>query len=800
MGWLSDLKVTVIMTFIKLMIHAYEIITWPLYIMFHTTSYFMPFPEDEDFFRKFSAKESRILSLPMRAGDPGTPWRAVEYIDGLVKEALPGCKTISELWLRTVQIWPHKISYGTRTTLDTEYQTLPNGKQIIKLTMGEYVWETYAEAERRVATLAAGLRKILGPREVESGIDPKPIVIFSETRAEWMFAAQAAFRLNRPLATLYSTLGDDAVVHGLEQTEASVIFTSDELISKVVGLLDRCPLVKDIIFFSNGVFQKHSGKPVSDLSRLTDTARKSVEQAKKNIPSNVRLLDILELEKIGMDFIDAEKRGKNEDGKKNCPYINWQPPMNERPKPDDLAVIMYTSGSTGQPKGVEITHNNLLTAIAGYFRRLPKIRPDSDIYIGYLPLAHVLELVCEIVILIMGVPIGYSNPQTLTDTSAKIKKGACKGDITMLKPTLMAAVPTILERVAKSVWERVREGGPLLESIFTFAFDYKHRRLHKGFPSFIVDLLIFRKVRALLGGRIRYIVSGGAPLSAESHLFTNVCFGPLMQGYGLTESCASALLMEPGDLRGHHVGAPTPSIQVKLKEWTDGGYSPYDKPAPRGEILISGGPITRGYYKDPVSTAESFITEPDGSRWFATGDIGMIHEDGSFSIIDRKKDLVKLQAGEYVSLVKVELALAQSSFVENICVYAEPTENYIICFVTPKQSMIRKLGEEFGLMEAANAEAMTNLAPERASDPSALAQAEHDILCRNPEINKRITADIQSVGRSKKLAAFEIPLKVYLDADPWTPESGLVTDALKIKRFNIKTKFVKKIKSMYNLK
>lgn len=120
---------------------------------------------------------------------------------------------------------------------------------------------------------------------------------------------------------------------------------------------------------------------------------------------------------------------------------------------------------TGTPKGVEIIHDNIICSIAGIFRRLPKLNPDSDVYIGYLPLAHVLELTCELSILIMGIPIGFSNPQTLTDTSTKIKKDACRGDIIVLKPSLFATVPTVLDRITKSVWEKVKEGGPLLEAV-----------------------------------------------------------------------------------------------------------------------------------------------------------------------------------------------------------------------------------------------------------------------------------------------------------------------------------------------
>lgn len=138
-----------------------------------------------------------------------------------------------------------------------------------------------------------------------------------------------------------------------------------------------------------------------------------------------------------------------------------------------------------------MVHDNIICAIAGLFRRMPKLNPESDIYIGYLPLAHVLELTCELCTLIMSIPIGFSNPQTLTDTSTRIKKGACQGDINVLKPTLFATVPVVLDRIAKAVWEKVKEGGPLLEAVSS-------TRLIFMSPEFLINTFSVRLAEALL--------------------------------------------------------------------------------------------------------------------------------------------------------------------------------------------------------------------------------------------------------------------------------------------------------------
>ncbi|TGZ52047.1 hypothetical protein CRM22_010706 [Opisthorchis felineus] len=743
---------------VKLVVYTYEYLTWPLYYLCSKTLRYMPLPNspiESDW--TYNEEESRTLALPTVEGDPSSPWRSVESMQGLATTALPGCRDLVSIWLRTVKLWPDLPAFGTRAVLGTDYRTTPDGRRMIELILGEYSWETFGDAERRVSRISAGLYSMLA-----SETHPRrPIAIFSETRAEWLFAAQAAFRLNRPVVTLYSTLGDDALVHGLNETEVSVVFTSDELLSKVVKIVQRCPTIKRVIYFSNGVFNRELYTEVDNLAVPTGSATTSVAEALTKAPQDLHLHDLIEVERLGAAIMLAQQEELKQKQKDSSIATDtssessvirttnssnsapstayqglWMPPAEKQPKPSDLAIIMYTSGSTGQPKGVELTHECLVSAIAGHLQRLPKLRSNYDIYIGYLPLAHVFELNCELCCVIMGVRIGYSNPQTLTDTSSRIKQNFCKGDVTLLRPTLFASVPTVLERVSKAVWERVNAGGEFSKALFRFAYSYKCRRIHGGFPSFLVDRLIFRRVRSLMGGRLRYIVSGGAPLSEDSQLFANICLAPIIQGYGLTETSASGTLMECGDLRCNHVGAPTPAVQIKLRPWPEGGYSPHDKPSPRGEILIAGGPVSNGYFKQPELTARDFYKDEDGIRWFCTGDIGLMHTDGCLSIIDRKKDLVKLQAGEYVSLSKVELALAQSVYVEQVCVYADASQHYTICFVSPKYTALMELASSLGLEHLAE-EARLALKSNDRQNPLAVQNARLACLCKSPQFPVR---------------------------------------------------------------
>lgn len=260
------------------------------------------------------------------------------------------------------------------------------------------------------------------------------------------------------------------------------------------------------------------------------------------------------------------------------------------------------------------------------------IFPD-DVLIGFLPLAHVFELLAESVALLTGVPIGYSTPNTLIDSSSKIMKG-CKGDASVLKPTAMTSVPLILDRISKGINDKVNNGSPLQKVIFQFAYNYKAKWTRRGYTTPFLDRLIFKKVAQLLGGRIRAIITGGAPLSADTHEQIGLCLCvEVCQGYGLTETTAGASIMDQWDMTFGRVGAPSSMTIMRLINWEEGNYCVTNKPYPQGEIILGGENVSEGYYELPGKTEEDFFTDAEGIRWFKTGDVGEIHEDGVLKII-----------------------------------------------------------------------------------------------------------------------------------------------------------------------
>ncbi|KAF5269140.1 hypothetical protein FQR65_LT02440 [Abscondita terminalis] len=619
-----------------------------------------------------------------------------------------------------VKRYANKKCLGTRQIKAEEDEVQPNGRIFKKYVMGDYMWKTFAEVNVLATNFGKGIR-VLGNKPKEN------VVIFAETRAEWMIAAQGLFKQNIPVVTIYATLGDDAIIHSINETEVTTVITSYDLMPKFKRILQDVPQVKTLIYMEDQLKKlEHSG----------------FKEGVKIIPFN-----------------DVLKMG-SESTLPNC-----------MPSSEDVAIIMYTSGSTGVPKGVVLVHSNLVATLKA-FSDAVTIK-DDDCLIGFLPLAHVFELLVESVCLCMGIAIGYSTPLTMIDSSSKIKKGT-KGDASVLRPTCMTSVPLILDRISKGIQEKVSKSGKLPKAIFKFAYDYKIMWTRRGYSTPLVDKIVFNKVRQMLGGRVRLILSGGAPLSPDTHEQINACLClNVVQGYGLTETTSCATIMDTHDRTVGRVGGPATACDIKLVNWEEGNYRITDKPYPRGEIVVGGDSISVGYYKLPDKTREDFF-EADGKRWFKTGDICEIHGDGVVKIIDRKKDLVKLQAGEYVSLGKVETELKTCPIVDNVCIYGDSSKQYCVALVVPNQTQLNELAAKHGI-----------------------ANKSFDELCALPEMEKAVLKELLEHGKKCKLEKFEIPAAVKLCTEVWSPDMGLVTAAFKLKRKDIQERYQHEINRMY---
>ena len=641
-----------------------------------------------------------------------------QYSEVILKDNID---TVDKAWNNSTRIHQKKLCLGTRKVHGEEDEKQSSGKVFKKLNLGDYEWLSYSEAHKISTSFGSGLIK-LGQQS------KMPISIYAETKQEWLLSALGAFSQNIVVSTLYTNLGEEAVCHGINETEVSLVITSHALLPKFKNILNNCPKVTHVIFIEDPLFKANT----------------------EGFKDGVEILSFQSVVKIGEE----------------------SPAPPNPPETDDIAIIMYTSGSTGVPKGVMISHKNLIATITCIIFARDHVGKD-DRYIAYLPAAHVLELLAECTWLVLGVPIGFSSPNTMTDVSTAIKRGQ-KGDATLLKPTIMCTVPLILDRIYKSMVEGVNKKGAGFKKFFDFCYNYKLKWNKLGYTTPILNALIFNKIKAILGGKMDFMIVGSAPLAPSTQEFMRTCIEMhLVQGFSMTETTCSGTLQVPGTTDIGVCGGPMAGMEIRLINWEEGNYKITDKPRPRGELVLGGNPVTRGYYKNDEKTAEDFFIE-NGKQFFKSGDIGELLPSGIIRIIDRKKDLVKLQLGEYVSLGKVESQMKTCPLVDNICVYANSNKTHTVALVVPIRENVEKL----------------------VKDPSN-AETSFEDLCKDEKAVQTVLKKLMEHGKANGLEKFEIPTVITLYPEVWGPESGLVTAAFKLKRKALQTAFQSDIDRMY---
>ncbi|BGP20669.1 hypothetical protein JCM10213_001084 [Rhodosporidiobolus nylandii] len=715
----------------------------------------------------------------VEVGPPALPGqtRARRYhatADHLETTPSPDVRVIADLLATSVRERPEKEAVGWRDVVEVhteEKEVTKNvgGKEVKEtkkwqyFELSDYKMMTYAELGAMVKDAASAL--------VETGHSRDTIFnVYSQTGVHWQVMANACASQGITFATAYDSLGESGLEHSLVQPSVHGVFTNAALLPTIASVLSRTPTVKVLIY---------DGSPRELALPATQKALEKIRKEREDI----RLVEWSE-------FLEL--------GKKNPREPNL-------PRPEDTALIMYTSGSTGAPKGVELTNANVVAVVAGTKAMVQQlITPDAR-YIAFLPLAHIFEFAVELTILHVGVVMGYGTVKTLSDQSVR----NCIGDIRAWQPTIMVGVPTVWEQIRKGVLAKAAAGGRLRENIFHGSLALKHytRRLPLvgSLVGGVLDAVVFRAVKQGTGGRLKYVINGGAGLSVSTHEFLQNTISPFtIQGYGGTETTAISLLCPPWMAQPGIIGVPTPAVEVQLRDFEEAGYRVTNDP-PQGEICLRGPTIMKGYFGQEDLTKEAIdedgwqvgnslvpdgrkLTFPDSdfvsdSRRYLTGDIGQLNSDGTYSVIDRKKNLVKLQGGEYIALERLESILKSCSYISNIMVHADSNATRPMAIVVPHEANLKNL-----------LRSNPSLLPNGVEVDKADWAAD---VCRSEKVRKAVLDDLNAVGKKSGLKPLEQLQTVLISPEEWTPQNGYLTAAQKLQRKIIQKQFEEEIKANY---
>jgi long-chain acyl-CoA synthetase len=566
---------------------------------------------------------------------------------------------------------------------------------------GRWVSISSDEMLARVKHIAAGLHAI-GARRGDR------VALLSDSRVEWTLTDAGSIFAGTIDVPIYPTLMPPQVRYILNDSGARILFLANrQKYDEIRDALGECPEVKHVVFFD--------GEGVTSEEGLT----------------------LAQLEEEGRELEEREPG-----------YVDR---LAAQTKPDELATIIYTSGTTGEPKGVMLTHANLVTNLIDSSGHLSF--GEHDTALSVLPLSHVFERQAMYMYLHQGMAVYFA--ETMQTVGPNLRE---------VHPTVLVGVPRIFEKIYQRIRERAAEAGWLSATLLAWsvsvAKDYAKRVIaHQPVPAFlklkhtIASKLVFSKWKRAFGGRMRLLVSGGAALPEDlSYIYIGAGI-PIVQGYGLTETSPVITASRIEDNRVGTVGKAIPNVDIRIAE--------------DGEIEVCGPNVMRGYYNKPEETRAVFTS--DG--WFKTGDIGTMDQDGFLRITDRKKELFKTSGGKYISPQPIEQAIKESRFVNQV-VLIGAERKFPAALVVPAWEQIESYCKLKGIEVKSHAE-----------------------LCQHPRIIDLIQRQIDAL--TPNLAKYERIKKVALLENEFTIEGGELTPTLKVKRRVIDQKYRDVIEKIY---
>jgi long-chain acyl-CoA synthetase len=565
---------------------------------------------------------------------------------------------------------------------------------------GQWVELSYKELADRIQDLSLGLLDLglaTGDR----------VAILSENRPEWAIADYGCLAACCADVPIYPTLPAKQVEQNLADSGAVAVFVSTRTqLEKILAARQRLPALKHVVAFDRDA----TGPGVLALEELYARGRAA-----------------------------------------RAARASWRSDA-LRVRPEDLATLIYTSGTSGDMKGVMLTHGNIASNVSTCCE-LFSFREDDEC-LSFLPLSHIFErMFGHYSMFHCGVVINYAES---VDTVAT--------DMQRLRPTLMASVPRLYEKIYGRVLDAVRAGSALKRRLFFWgkrvgekAVDLRlaGRPLSPALRAqlWVADRLIFSKLRARTGGRLRFFISGGAPLSADIAKFFHAAGMPILEGYGLTETSPVIAVNTFKHQRLGTVGLPIPGVEVKI--------------AADGEILTRGPHVMAGYYKKPEATADAL----DAEGWFHTGDIGLLDEDGFLKITDRKKDIIVTAGGKNIAPQPIESMAKTCKFVSSAVMLGD-RRPFPVMLIVPNFERLSAWAAQQGIQTADSA-----------------------AMVAHPEVQQKMDREVRSTLRD--LASFEMPKKLLLLPRDFSIETGELTPKMSIKRKVVEQRHADAINALY---
>lgn len=658
-------------------------------------------------------------SVPVTEAKSGETavYRAATHKDVLLTELGPGLNTSQAIFLSNIEKNPKNNFLGSRPR--KEDGTLEE----------KYTWETYEEVHEIATALGSGMVNLGLTQEKAQykNYKIKFISIYAMNTREWIITDIANSLYNHTTMPIYDTLGEEATEFMFKETELSTVFLT---CNHVAGISDRASKGK-LPFLRNLV--------VMDEWMLNSELEAKVKSAK------LKLLKFTE--------VIANGRANKQDF--------------ATVTPDDICFFSYTSGTTGTPKGAMVSHRNVAAAVAGAAEVIP-IKSDI-LHISYLPLAHVFERVIQLYVMSVGGRYGMFGGDVFK----------LRDDLAILKPNIFVSVPRLFNKFFDKIKAKLEAATGIKGCLASKGVASKLATENKNgaYTHWFYDKIIFSKTKAFLGGNVKFMLTGSAPISPEVMKYMKIVMCcPFVMGYGQTEGLAGSFLPALDDPTVGHVGAPLPHNEYKLIDVPDMKYFSTDKdedgnPAPRGEILVRGGNVVPGYYKNDAKTAEAI----DSDGWLHSGDIGTImFSHKGLKITDRRKNIFKLSQGEYVAPDKLEQAYKTTKAVEDIFVYGDSLKSALVAIVNVDKDEAEHLAKEAGIPWKNN----------------------YAEVVSDEKVNAIILKRLEETKKHLKLKGFERVKKLFIDPTIFA-DHGLLTTTFKLKRNVAKDFYLKKIDELY---